>query len=375
MNRNIGPIGLDLGTASIKMLQLSGPEDDLSAVASARYDLPGDIPSAGPERRAVLIEACRKLYDSAPFRGRRVVSCLPVSTVRYKNIRLPKMPVDELRQAVEWEAADRLDMENQELTAQYLFAGDVRQGNETRQEIILMGCPSSDVREHVELLNESGLDPEAIDTVPTALGRCFSRTFRRQSDSETTRVYVDVGDSCSKVIILRGRQIVFFKLIDIGGAQLHARVAEHLDLSVDDAARLRRRLTSPESESEEGEPLFGSTRRESVQRAAYEAVRSVVSDLAKEIGLCLRYYSVTFRGARPTSLVLVGGEAHEPQLAKVIAEQLEIDVTVADPLAGIDLSSADIAIERRGTLPEWSTAAGLALRWRMPGSSRKRGAA
>jgi Tfp pilus assembly PilM family ATPase len=152
-------------------------------------------------------------------------------------------------------------------------------------------------------------------------------------------------------------------------------VAEHLDLSVDDAARLRRRLTSPESESDEGEPLFGSTRRESVQRAAYEAVRSVVSDLAKEIGLCLRYYSVTFRGARPTALVLVGGEAHEPQLAKVIAEQLEIDVAVADPLTGIDLSSADIAIERRGTLPEWSTAAGLALRWSMPRASRKRGAA
>ncbi len=106
---------------------------------------------------------------------------------------------------------------------------------------------------------------------------------------------------------------------------------------------------------------------------ALEAIRTPVNELAKEIGLCLRYYSVTFRGGRPGQVELVGGEAAQPRLPELIAEQLEVDVALGKPLAGIELSSSQIAIERRGSQSEWAVAAGLALR--RVGSGRLRGVA
>ncbi len=357
------PIGLDIGTSSIKMLQLASRGGNLSVVASGRYDLPVDIPIVGADRQALLTEGCRKLIESCPFHGHRVISILPVADMQYQNIRMPQMPPDERRQAVQWEVSDRLGFGQTEAQIEHLHAGEVRQGDDVRDEIILMAASADAVRDHVSMLTAAGLQPAAIDAVPVALARCFARSLRRESDHQVVRVFVDVGLTCSKVLIMRGPRVAFFKIIDIGGAKLNAAVAEHLDMSNEDVVEMRRRAMNSNGEDQTvGEPLFGSTRRENVERAMFDSVRPILGDLAKEIGLCLRYFAVTFRGSRPDEIHLTGGEAHEPQLAKVLTERLELDVKPADPLANVDLSDSSIAIERRGTLPEWSTAMGLALR-------------
>jgi Tfp pilus assembly PilM family ATPase len=109
-------------------------------------------------------------------------------------------------------------------------------------------------------------------------------------------------------------------------------------------------------------PLFGSTRREDVNRAVFDAARPVMQELAKEIGLCLRYYGVTFRGNRPECVTLCGGEARDKSLAEVIREQLDMPVEIAEPLSGVDISAEELMIDRRGSMPEWTVAAGVALR-------------
>jgi hypothetical protein len=50
----------------------------------------------------------------------------------------------------------------------------------------------------------------------------------------------------------------------------------------------------------------------------FDATRSTMEELGREIGLCLRYYSVTFRGQRPNKLRLLGGEAADPMLLGVL---------------------------------------------------------
>jgi Tfp pilus assembly PilM family ATPase len=78
--------------------------------------------------------------------------------------------------------------------------------------------------------------------------------------------------------------------------------------------------------------------------------------------LCLRYCSVTFRGVRPSSVMLTGGEAHDPAVVSLLAEQLNIPCQVGQPLRGIDVSSVDLGGDRRSNLAEWTLCAGLAAR-------------
>jgi type IV pilus assembly protein PilM len=373
---NTMPIGLDIGEASLKMLQLAPVENGFSVVASGEYELPHGLPADGPEYRTAVIDGIAKLRESYPFRGRDVVSCLPVGLVQFKNVRMPKMPPEELRSAIAFEAAERFELEGQSARVEHLFAGEVRHGDDVRDEVILMAAPDSVLRRHIELLSASGLRIEAIDATPSALARCFGRFVRRESDANIVKVFVDIGRSCSKIMIMRGQRVVFFKLIDIGGSSFDRAVSEHLKLSLSDAVELRRRLMGkPMTDEDADQPLFGSNRRQNTERAVYEATRSLIGDLAREIGLCLRYYSVTFRGARPDHLCLIGGEAREAQLTKGIAEGLGMEVSVAEPMSGIDLHGTQIHAERRGNMPEWAVATGLALRSNLAVTPAKRGAA
>jgi Tfp pilus assembly PilM family ATPase len=80
----------------------------------------------------------------------------------------------------------------------------------------------------------------------------------------------------------------------------------------------------------------------------------------------LRYYTVTFRGKRVERAIFAGGEAYENILLNVLRRQLTVEIEVAQPLRGFDLSSEGAHVnfdsDRRGLLCEWAVAVGLGLK-------------
>jgi type IV pilus assembly protein PilM len=370
------PIAVDFGASSIKMLQLAGGPDQCRVAAAGRYDLAPDLPAEGPERQAVLVEGCRELLSTFPFRGRDVVVGLPDSIVQYKSVRMPMMPESELAQAVAWESGDRFQLGGVKATLQHLVAGEVRQGDEARQEVILMAAADEKIEYHLHVLRESKLSPLALEPTPVAMARCIARLFRRQADQQVVRAVVDIGAAGSKIVILKGHQIAFYRRIEIGGHTLCKTLAERLQIATSDAIEVRRQIACGAVEAaDDSKPLFGSARRQDLERAVYDATRTVMSDLAKEIGLCLRYYSVTFRGARPDGLLLCGGESGDPRLCQFLGEQLELKAIQADVLFGVDAGAAHVLMERRGTQSQWAVATGLALRRSAVAAPSVRGAA
>jgi type IV pilus assembly protein PilM len=364
LDKHHSPIGLDLGTHTVRLLQLrrGGGRAGLTVAAAACRTLPADLPASGPERRGAVAALLRTMLRTGGFTGRRVVSCVPAAAIQYKNLRLPRMPADELHAALTWEASTRLNLGAADQTMiQFYDAGEVRQGEEMRQEIILMAAPMPTLDEHLALLLESDLKPLAIDGLPSALVRGVGAAGDAGPEAPAT-VAVDVGHQSTKVVIARRGEVIFFKLIDIGGDKFDKAVAQKLNLALPDAAELRRRMRQAPAAGAEAEPLFGKTRREGVERAIFEAVRAETGDLAREVGLCLRYYSVTFRGRRPEKVLLAGGASAEPQLARVLAEDAGLAGEPARPLAGADSAGRPDLAASGPDHSAWTVAAGLALR-------------
>ena len=78
--------------------------------------------------------------------------------------------------------------------------------------------------------------------------------------------------------------------------------------------------------------------------------------------MCLRYFTVTFRGHRPVRVRLIGGEAGDPQLQAAIQSELQIPVETGRPLFSVDTSKMKAA-DRRGSMSQWTLAMGLSLRF------------
>ena len=373
--RKYWPISLDVGADSIKMLQMRQSGGVVSVCASGRWRFPASLGPDASHRKELAVTAIRDMLRRGGFHGKRVVSALSCNQLSIKNIRLPHMEGHELQRAVAWEAKERFGFDVGPDELNFLSAGQVRQGTEMRDEIIMMAAPKETIEAHLDLLDKVGLRPEAIDAEPVALFRVFERFLRRRNDEKAVSVIVDVGHSATRVVVALGRQIVFVKSIGVGGRKLTNAVAKQLNLSYEEACELRRgsrrpgadtpdnsqeRLEKPQAAPQPQDEAPGN--RSNVDWTIHDAVRGEVEALAREIALCLRYCAVTFRGLRPDHITLTGGETYDHGLMELLVANLGTECVVGQPLRGVDVSKVDLGADRRATLTEWALCAGMGLR-------------
>jgi type IV pilus assembly protein PilM len=372
-SRGLLPIGLDIGQNSIKMIQLSRNGEQFSVIAAQKARVDRDITDE-QEKRNFIVSAIQRMFTDGRFHGSNVISSLPNNGLEITSLRLTEDQSDNIEQALRKEVVQRFGLDPDEDAMQYVIAGSVHQGDEIKNELILFAAANETIKSHIELIEDAGLRPVSIDAIPCALFRSFERLFRRQEDRERTVVFVDVGSRLTTVVFGRGGEISFVKQIPIGGNKFNQEIASKLGIDINEAERLRAALQVEKSTSASKPDLSeqsgnnGNERKleASTRQAIVDAVSTVAEELTREISLCLRYYTVTFRGKRVEQAFFTGGGAYEYILLDVLKRQLAVEVQVAQPLKGFDMSrereNLKFDSDRRGLLCEWAIAVGLSLK-------------
>lgn len=350
--QKIQPIGLDVGHSLIKMIQLSCHDQAIRVEAAAEEMIDRTLKPGSDAWRRQVVELLQTMYRQGGFTGGEVVSCLPSDLLKIKSLRLDTNDSELIDGIIQTEVAQRFGMDPQLDEIRYMVAGNVYQGEEIKNEVIFFGINRQQLSDHISLLEEANLTPVSIDTVPCALFRSFQATLRRREDQDVVSVFVDLGTKYTTVIIGKGQEITFVKQIAIAGDQLNQQVASSLGIDIDEAIRLRIRLRDPGSSGIDAETA----------RAVIDAMTNSIEDLAHEISLCFKYYAVTFRGQRPTEAVFAGGEAYESALMDALRRHLGVNIRVAEPLRGYDLSKANFNRRQNPQMCEWAIAVGLALK-------------
>jgi type IV pilus assembly protein PilM len=332
----VTPIGLDIGADEIRMLQFSIGEDGAPTGIQATQTAPLLDRSAAPE----LI---KRMMRQGAFVGRHVVVALPREIVRVRNIRLPLTSADAMHTEVQAEAQRALELDPGTAQVRFICAGRVRQGDEMREEVLVIAARHGEVELFVERLLRVGLTVDSIDFEPCALYRGVYRMMPGATEDEVCAV-AEIGASRSEVVIGRGEQLTFYKRIDLGAAALNDAVGRRLGISVEEARALRRRLFEEKRESAEAREASG----DAVRQALLDATRAHVDELGRQILMCLRYHAVTFRGERPGKLFLAGDQVLRQQLAPLLPL----------PLEPVLIRATDDSVDTG----KWSIAAGLALK-------------
>ncbi|MHC4855887.1 MAG: pilus assembly protein PilM, partial [Planctomycetota bacterium] len=215
------PIGLDVGHSVIKMIQLGRNDQAICVEAAEEEILDRTLEPGSQAWREQVIDLLKTLYNRGGFRGQDVVSCLPGDVVKIKSLRLDSGRPEEIEDVINTEVAKRFDMNPERDEIRYMIAGDAYQGSEIKNEVIFFGIEQEQLTRHIELIEAAGLIPISLDTVPSALFRCFQTTLRRREDQELVSVFVDLGSQFTTVIIGRGQEIAFVKQIPIAGDHLN----------------------------------------------------------------------------------------------------------------------------------------------------------
>jgi type IV pilus assembly protein PilM len=298
-----------------------------------------------PEFPAAMSEAIRQAREGRKFRGREAVICLGWRWLFVQNIRVPQTKATELDQVVRQEAESRLPFPMAETVLDYVEAGDVRQGDAVRREVIVLACHRPVLDQALQIVEDGGLRPIAVDVEPAALWRCYGAQFRRDDDHQRRTLLVHVGHSSTAVLVARGDELLFIKYLELGGRHLDEAVAAHLNMDLAEAWALRRH--NGDRRADQQDPI--------VARSVAESVRPVLERLASEVALCVRYHSVTFRGQQIERFLLGGGEASHA-LLEALTAQLQFKGELGDPLRSFTAANVP------GRRSQWDVATGLAMR-------------
>jgi len=362
-------LGVEVRDACVRILQLERTRAGLAvrACGAGAIDTEGGPTTVG--RLGRIGEVIREHVESGRFKSRHCVIGVGGGALRVRSVRQPRMPRAEADKALQIEAADRLGVSDAD-AAQigWIRAGDVRHGEEIREEVIVVGCERAYVERLVETVTEAGLRPVAVEPSFCAVARAIGREHRPEFNPDVVRLVIEVGAAASTVTVVRGADVTFYKRLEIGGRDFNTLAAERLGLEPETIVDLRRQRIAAGADAALEPPP------KKIDRAIFDAVRPLVHELAEEVALCLRYYTVTFCGARPTVALVIGEEAGEPGLVETLAGAMNIEGAIGRPLEGIEPGPLERLAPTTASQAEWGGVLGVAMR-QLAGRQVRRAAA
>ena len=348
-NRNIGPIGLDLGAEHPRAMQVRHGADSVRRCVSVAVDRDADL-----ARRAAAAAAAMR---GAGFVGREVVVGLPSSSARMHVARLPAITGPDAREAIAWEACERNAMARESIVADAVPTGAPSPHGDAKEEQLVVAANADELEQALAALLDAGFDPVAAEPRFMSVARAVSRRARRDADVANVRAVLHVEQNGSSIMVLRGDRVAFCREIPVGGETLDHAVATRLSVPIEAAAALRaHRMAAARGAAPEVDAV--------ADEAALAATRATIDSLAGEVALCLRYYGVTFRGGQPNRVVLSGPHGAEPRLAQIVEETTRAEVAWFDrelPPAALDQMKGAVP---GGDCSPWIAAFGLACRSR-----------
>jgi type IV pilus assembly protein PilM len=168
-----------------------------------------------------------------------------------------------------------------------------------------------------------GMDIEAFALLRAVGGEPLPAGER----TEAARVAVSLGHDRTTVAVSDGRLCEFTRVLDWGGARVTAAIERALDVSVEEAERLKRSLDI--SANATPDPADERTAK------AVEAARREVNALARELASSLHFYQDQVDSLGFAEIIITGGGAHLQGLAEQLEELIGISVRVADPFARV----------------------------------------
>ena len=342
-------IGLDIGSTSVKLLELSNSDGHHRVEAIGVEPLPPhaivdrhirDVDSVG--------EAIRQVVARAGPSGRLVAAAVADSDAITKVIEMDASLSDaELESSMFADAARHIPYPLDEVALDFEVQ-HLSERHPDQVEVLLAACRREEVEMREAAIAMGGLEARVLEVESHAVQRASvlarpPREDRARRTSPETIGIVDIGANATRLYTLAGDRPVHAQEQRFGGRQLTEEVQRRYGLSHEDALLATQRGALPEGSRE----------------VVLEPFRTA---LVNEIARSLRLFSAAGGSARVEELVVAGGTAALAGLAEALTHALGIEATIANPFTSMSLRPRIGADTLAAHAPALMTACGLAMR-------------
>lgn len=330
--------GVDIGAGSIKVVRLSRGGQRPRLLSAMLVEL-----SADPAQAASIRSDLRHLLSGKKIGGANVVTLMPGKHLTIRSLTLPKMPLNELGEAVRWEAKKHISYPVDSAQIEYLIVGERLEGTVEKYDLVMVAAERAKVLEQIAPFSDAKIKVSAVDANALAL-RNVLRTRSLSTDENT--LVVDLGAGKTEINVFKGGMLRFSRCVESGGLDMTSAVAEALNVGFQEAEDKKRSLNMMTPAD---------------QDPAVAALQPRVDGLLMEIRRSVEYYKTTFRETTVQGMILSGGVSLLQGLTEYFTQSLEGTVEIDRPFDSLNCNKQ--MLDEYGPLaPRFSAAIGLALR-------------
>jgi len=360
----IEALGLEIGSANIKMVELSGTPPSLKNL-SIRPTPPGVIQEGSIIEPGALADVLREMLTEMRTRKRYVVTAASNLAVITRTLQVPKMPLKQLEEAVRWEAERYIPFPIDEVVLDYAPLDPLESIPDGEQIDVVVGAARQEtVASLVEALKAAGLEPLVIDVKPFAGLRTLN-TRLVVTDREPITLFLEIGAETSALVLTRGERLLLNRVINLSGKDFTAAISKafNLDVLAAEDAKKNYGLATIPTEDEDLLLDFDAERERFNPARMYDAIRPVLVELTTELRRSLEFFRVQVGDLGVDQGFVTGGGSKLRSLVPLLSDTLGIPLETADPWQGIQIDKSRFDLEYlRGLAPEFTVPVGLALR-------------
>lgn len=356
MRKARNPIGVDIGTHSVKVAQMRRTNDgyELESVASCEIWPDGNVPEDAGARRAGTAAALKRALDMGQIKARHAVSAICGESIIVRYLQLPRMPEDELKKALQWEAEEYIPFRLNEVNIDSMILGEVEDGDHGKMDVLLVSAKKDLVEEHVSIIREAGLEPRVVDVDSFAFLNCFETNYN--PGAEECLALINIGSSMTSINIYGHGRTRFSRDIPIGGETITTGIRSRLNCSWTEAERLKLEIGAPKAHkpgpndaTQVGSSLLDNIRGtieglsgssgDSKESIASAAIGNILNNLLSEARRSVEFFESQYRGQNVGRVILGGGTAKLRNLVEYFESELRLPVEIIDPLKRVHVGT------------------------------------
>ena len=333
---------LDIGTNSIRMIQLSGNAEkgwtlDKFAYVPVDQKITKDDSETGKRKLGEIILGAR---EQAGIKTKNIAIGLPARKTYTAIIEVPNAPQRELTQTVKYEADQYVPMSVDEAKIDFAVLG-ISPNDAKKAEILLSSTDNAYAESVMESVEQLGLNVIAQEPEPIAMVRALAPV-----GVQDARMIIDLGETSTDLVVMYQGSPRLVRSIP-GGLLSFVRTVENSLKVRDDQAR-------------QFILQFGLA-QDKLEGKVFEALKSTLEGFAMEMTKSVRFFQNRYVGAQVGGIVLSGFSGIIPFMAEYIEMQTGVATTQGNPWQYVKVTPA----QQQMLLPvasEFAVAIGLAER-------------
>jgi type IV pilus assembly protein PilM len=337
-------VGLDIGSSSVKAVELQPSGKSFRVAAFASEPVPPDaIVDGAIIDGGAVADAIKRIFDRRTFKAKEVAASLSGSAVIVKKISLPVMTPAELYESIYWEAEQYIPFDVQDVNLDYQILDAGTGDSKGTMDVLLVAAKKDKIADYTGVITQAGRTPVIVDVDAFALQNAYEANYG--IDAGAVVALLNAGASAINVNIIVGDQSVFTRDISLGGNAYTEAVQRELNLSFEDAEQVKRGATLDGIDPEDVNAVL----------------RATSENMLLEVQKTFDFFKSTTGLDQINRLMVSGGAARVAGFEEVLRERFDTPMEMLNPFRQIAFNG-QAGADPAEVAPTAAVAVGLALR-------------